>query len=195
MTDALQIIGGILVEKAHAIATLPIQCEGLAGCGGQPANLFLTGIPKIAMFLLQIAAGVSVLSIMWSGFQMVLSWGDTGKIGEAKNAILFSLLGLGLSVLSQFIISSVVSELPSIPDNPSTMHLDLMYAAGRYLRNVLNAAMGLAIIIGAIRMVMAQGKQDEFAKGRTGVVWAIIGALIVNFAAAIASIASGILGV
>jgi len=193
--ELLQLIAGLLVEKAHAIATLPIQCQGLVGCGGQASNLFLTGIPRVALFILQIAAGVSVLSIIWAGFQMVLSWGDTGKIGQAKNAILFSLLGLGVSVLSQFIISSVVSELPSIPDNSNTIHLDLMYAAGRYLRNILNAAMALAIVVGAIRMVLAQGKQDEFAKGRTGVVWAIIGALVVNFAAAIASIASGLLGV
>lgn len=193
--ELLQLIAGIVVEKAHAIASLPIQCEGLVGCGGQPANLFLTGIPKIAIFILQIAAGLSVLSIMWAGFQMVLSWGDTGKISQAKNAILFSLLGLGVSVLSQFIISSVVSALPSIPDNAPTIHLDIMYAIARYLRNILNAAMALAIVIGAVRMVMAQGKQDDFAKGRTMVVWAIIGALVVNFAAAIASIASGLLGV
>lgn len=193
--ELMHFIAGLMVEKAYAIATLPIQCQGLVGCGGQASNLFLNGIPRVALFILQVAAGISVLSIIWAGFQMVLSWGDTGKIGQAKNAILFSLLGLGLSVMSQFIISSVVSELPSIPDNSNTIHLDIMYAIGRYLRNILNAAMALAIVAGAVRMVLAQGKQDEFAKGRTAVVWAIIGALVVNFAAAIASIASGLLGV
>lgn len=194
MIESLQIVGGLLVEKAHAIASLPIQCDGLVGCGRQPANLFLTGIPKVALFILQIAAGLSVLSIVWAGFQMVLSWGDTGKIGQAKNAILFSLLGLGISVMSQFFISSVVTEYVPTGD-PTMIHINIMRGIANYLRNVLNAAMAIAIVLGAIRMVMAQGKQDEFSKGRLAVTWAIIGAIVVNFAAAIASIASGLLGV
>ncbi len=194
MTGLVSFVGGLLVQKAQAIAELPIHCTGLVGCGGQAGNLFLTGIPKVAVFILQTAAGISVLSIVWAGFQMILSWGDTGKIGQAKNAIFFSILGLAISVLSQFFISSVVSEYVPTQD-PSSIHLDIIRGIVNYLRNILNGALAVAIVFGTVRMVMAQGKQDEFAKGRTAVVWAAIGAIVVNFAVAIATIASGLLGV
>lgn len=195
MIHLLIAIGSLFVDQAHAIATLPVHCDGLVGCGGAPANLFKEGIPKVALYVLQIAAGLSVVSIVWAGLQMTISWGDTGKIDQAKNAILYALFGLGLSVLSQYIISSVISQLPTIPDNASTLHLDILKGIADYLRNILNATLALAVAYGAIRMVMAQGKQDEFQKGRTAIIWAVIGAIVVNFAVSIASIVSGILGV
>jgi len=194
MMHVLLSIGSLFVDQAHAIATLPIHCDGLVGCGDQPANLFLTGIPKVAMYVLQIAAGVSVVSIVWAGIQMGISWGDSGKIDQAKNAILYAIFGLGLSVLSQFIISSVVSQYVPTQD-PTMLHINILRGIANYLRNLVNAVLGLAVVMGAIRMVMAQGRQDEFAKGRTTIVWAVIGAVVVNFAVAIASIVSGILGV
>jgi len=194
MTYILQVIGSLFVDKAYALANLPITCTGLVGCGSQPGNILINGVPHIALILLQIAAGGCVLAIVWAGFQMVLSLGDGGKISQAKNAILFALLGLGISVLAQFFISSVVSEYVPTSD-PTTIHLDIIKGIIRYLRNILNAALAVVIVIGAVRMVLAQGKQDEFTKGRTAIMWAAIGAIIVNFAAIIASVASGILGV
>lgn len=187
-------IGSLLVEKAYAIANLPITCTGLVGCGSQPGNVLINGIPQVAVILLQIAAGGCVLAIVWAGFQMVFSLGDGGKTSQAKNAILYALLGLGVSVLSQFIISSVVSEFV-VTSNPATVHLDILKGIVRYLRNVLNAALAVVIVIGAVRMVLAQGKTDEFTKGRQAIMWAAIGAIVVNFAVMIASVASGLLGV
>lgn len=194
MMSLLQAIGSLLTERAYAIATLPIHCTGLVGCGAGPSNTLVNGIPHVAVIILQVAAGGCVLAIVWAGFQMVISLGDGGKIGQAKNAILYAMLGLGITVLSQFLISSVISEyVPT--DDPTVIHLTILKGIIRYLRNVLNAALAVVIVIGAIRMVMAQGKQDEFTKGRQAILWAVIGALVVNFAVAIASVASRILGV
>jgi len=194
MTQVFQAIGSLLTERAYAIAELPITCTGLVGCGQGAENILVEGIPHVALILLQVAAGGSVLAIVWAGFQMVFSWGDTGKIAQARMAILYSLLGLGISVLSQFIISSVISE-NIVTSDPTNIHLSIIGGIIRYLRNILNAALAIAVVFGAVRMVLAQGKQDEFTKGRVAVTWAIIGAVIVNFAAAIATIASGLLGV
>lgn len=194
MMTLLHSIGALLTERAYAIATLPIHCTGLVGCGQGPANTLTNGIPHVAILILQVAAGGCVLAIVWAGFQMVLSLGDSGKIGQAKNAILYAMLGLGISVLSQFLISSVISEY--VPTNdPTVVHLTIIKGIIIYLRNVLNAALAVVIVIGAVRMVLAQGKQDEFTKGRQAIMWAVIGAIIVNFAVAIASVASGLLGV
>lgn len=96
------------------------ECEGgLAGgveCIGQhteqPKDLFGgDGVfNKVINFLLFFVGAVSVIMIIYGGIQYTTSAGDSGKVTNAKNTILYSIVGLIVSILAYAIISFVTKS-------------------------------------------------------------------------------------
>lgn len=70
------------------------------------------GILTKAARLLAIVVGLaSVIMIIVGGFQYVMSSGDPGNITNAKNTILYAIIGLLVALLAQGIISFVLVRL------------------------------------------------------------------------------------
>ncbi len=53
---------------------------------------------------------VAVIMIIWGGLRYITSGGDSGKIGNAKNTIIYALLGLIVVALAQFIVRFVLTR-------------------------------------------------------------------------------------
>lgn len=167
---------------AHAI--LPgTPCTGLVGCGSGPANIIMNNATEFADLMLQVASGLAVLFIVWSGFNMILAMGDDSKISQFKWGIMYSMLGLGIAILSQVLVSFVGTQDYNV--DATVLPLGLIAAAINILLNLMNVAFVCVIILGGVRMVYAQGKSDEFNKGKQTVVWAIGGAIVINIANAL----------
>jgi hypothetical protein len=49
--------------------------------------------------------------IIIGGFQYITSSGDSGKVGTAKNTILYAIIGLVIVALAQFIVRFVLSRV------------------------------------------------------------------------------------
>jgi hypothetical protein len=81
----------------------------------QPGNNQLYGpngiITRVAQLLVTITAVASVIVIIIAGLQYMLATGDSAKINNAKNAILYALIGLVIAVLAQSIILFVLRRL------------------------------------------------------------------------------------
>lgn len=179
---------GLLVPTAHAQSLWNLwqpACSPLQpGCGDGPANIFASTLPNLAMFMLQIATGLSVLYIVWAGVQMVLSQGDEGKIGNQKMAMFYSLAGLFTAIASQLIVSFVVTH--DWGQNLSgNLSVNVLAAAVGSLLLIFNGLFVLAIIYYGMRMLMAAGDSGAFGTARTGITWAILGAILVNVANAL----------
>ncbi|MDB5186482.1 MAG: hypothetical protein JWL85_1005 [Candidatus Saccharibacteria bacterium] len=71
-------------------------------------NGILTKVTQIFAVVVGVA---SVLFIMIAGLQYILSTGDSTKINESKNTILYALVGLGVALLAQSIIIFVLRRL------------------------------------------------------------------------------------
>lgn len=54
---------------------------------------------------------VSVIMIIYGGFLYVTSGGDSGKVTNAKNAIIYAIIGLVVVALAQFIVQFVLSRV------------------------------------------------------------------------------------
>lgn len=154
------------------------------GCGQGPANIFLSTLPNLAFFLLQIATGLSVLFIVYAGFQMVINLGDEGKVGTQKTAIFYSLAGLFVAIVSQLLVSFVVTQNWG-QNAGGNLAVNLIAAAVSVLLTVFNGVFVIAIIYYGMRMLMASGDSGAFGSARTGITWAIVGAIIVNLANAL----------
>lgn len=186
MTRAFLLTG--FIDTAHAASLWekwgPACSDLQPGCGQGPANIFLSTLPNLAFFLLQIATGLSVLFIVYAGFQMVINLGDEGKVGTQKTAIFYSLAGLFVAITSQLIVSFVVTHNWG-QNAGGNLVINLIAAAVSVLLTVFNGVFVVAIIYYGMRMLMASGDSGAFNSARTGITWAIVGAIIVNLANAL----------
>lgn len=57
---------------------------------------------------------VAVIMIIIGGFRYIVSGGDSGKVGDAKNTILYALIGLVIVALAQFIVRFVLGKTSEI---------------------------------------------------------------------------------
>lgn len=177
---------GILPMIAHAQQRIFVICTGLAGCGGE-GELFTHAITAVLSILVTIAAGASLLFVVWGGFQFMLLFGDEGKKDEAKNTIKHALIGLAVTLFAGAAVGFVSTQFYGGPANDPIVAV--MEAAVRILITVCNVFFLIALIYAGYLMVM--GKED-FAKGEAMIKWAIIGAIIVNVSRSIVDAFLGI---
>ncbi|MBI1812247.1 hypothetical protein HY285_01745 [Candidatus Peregrinibacteria bacterium] len=169
----------------HAGA-LTVVCTGLPGCqAGIIDVVFLFTLPGIIALLTTIAAGTSIIFIIFAGIQMVFMYGDEGRTTKAKQAIVYALTGLGVTMVSQIAVSFIASQ-QYISGGGDAM-LSIMRTAVNIMIDVFDTLLLLAIIIAGIRLAYARGKSDEFTKAVNMILWAIIGAIVVNLGPAIVS--------
>ena len=64
-----------------------------------------TKIINIFSIIVGIAA---VIMIIYGGFRYITSGGDTGRVGNAKNTLIYAIIGLIIVALAQFIVNFVL---------------------------------------------------------------------------------------
>lgn len=86
-----------------------------ARCDGCPSNLFgETGIfRQITSTILYIVGIIAVIMLIWGGIRYVVSGGDAKKVTDAKNTVLYAIIGLIVAFLAFAIVNFVINALPS----------------------------------------------------------------------------------
>ena len=64
--------------------------------------------------ILYIIGIVSVIMLIFGGFRYVVSGGDSKKVTDAKNTILYAIIGLVISLLAYAIVNFVISAIGSV---------------------------------------------------------------------------------
>ena len=86
--------------------------QGINDAGGTAnttsADTLIKNIVNTMLFLVGV---LSVIMIIYGGIQYVISAGDSGKVGKAKNTILYAVIGLIVAILSYAIVNFVISQL------------------------------------------------------------------------------------
>ena len=70
-----------------------------------------TQIEAVLAIVFQIAAAIAVLIIAIAGFTYVISQGDPQRINKAKDAILYAIIGLVVSILGYTIVAFVLGRV------------------------------------------------------------------------------------
>lgn len=90
---------------------LRIMAEGVLGSAsdlGVPNNAVGQGsISRIVNLVLRVAGSVSVIVVIISGILYALSTGDPSKAAKARNALIYSIVGL-IIVGSAFLLTNLV---------------------------------------------------------------------------------------
>jgi cytochrome bd-type quinol oxidase subunit 2 len=83
------------------------DCEASTGDASNKLDSLITDIVNIFSVVVGV---VAVIMIIYGGFRYITSGGDSGNVTNAKNTILYALVGLVIVALAQFIVKFVLSK-------------------------------------------------------------------------------------
>lgn len=114
------IIGVAVFAPDVSALTLREGAEA-ARCDQCPTDLFGdAGVFKqITNTILYIVGIVAVIMLIIGGIKYVVSGGDAKKVTDAKNTVLYAIIGLVVAFLAFAIVNFVISALPSSEDQKS----------------------------------------------------------------------------
>ncbi|MBQ6414500.1 hypothetical protein IJI28_02680 [Candidatus Saccharibacteria bacterium] len=108
-------VGVVSLTGLSSVSALTLQ-EGAeaARCTGCPRDLFgETGaFRQITNTILYIVGIIAVIMLIIGGIKYVLSGGDSKKVTDAKNTVLYAIIGLVIAVFSYAIVNFVITSLP-----------------------------------------------------------------------------------
>lgn len=87
------------------------QCNSDVSTGTTGVNKVITDIVNIFSVIVGI---VSVVMIIYGGFRYVTSGGDSGNVSNAKNTIIYAIIGLVIVALAQFIVQFVLDKVTQV---------------------------------------------------------------------------------
>jgi uncharacterized membrane protein YidH (DUF202 family) len=82
-----------------------------SSCPATSNDLLTVTFPNVTDLLLTLIAGLAVIMIIVGGLRYILSAGNAQKIQEAKNTILYSIVGLVVAISAYAIIFFVTGHL------------------------------------------------------------------------------------
>ena len=92
--------------------------SGISECSGNDAAICKTNpslisgiLGTVISILLFIAGTIAVIMIIVGGLRYITSDGDAGKASQAKNTIIYAIVGLVVSIMSYGIVAFVVGRL------------------------------------------------------------------------------------
>lgn len=99
----------LTVQEGAEAARADSMPENLVGPNGAFTNITNT--------ILYVVGAIAVLMLVWGGIRYIISGGDSKKVTDAKNTILYALLGLIIAFFAYAIVNFVLNTID--PDNKS----------------------------------------------------------------------------
>lgn len=89
-------------------------------CGtGGTLNSGVANVAKLVVNIFSIIVGiVSVVMIIYAGFRYVTSGGESGSVSNAKNTLIYAIVGLIIVVLAQLIVHYVLNTAYNVTNPP-----------------------------------------------------------------------------
>jgi hypothetical protein len=169
-----------------ASAQLWIYCGDLPSCDAGFTEHFTAAINVLLLRLPKYVYMLGVLFIMIGGVYMAISAGDTEKVTKGKNTIIWSVIGIFVMQFAQTAVWSVIIPEVTNLSGGSDLVASLTITIIDDILILIYTVLLVVAVISGMRMVLAFGKDEEFTKGKDGLFWAAVGAIIINLAQAIA---------
>lgn len=172
-----------------------------------PLESVAKDLPGAAEFLLQsfgVIIGVTVvIFLMFSGFRMIMSQGNSEEIEKAKSAFQWTLAGFILALFAYIIVFAVSDfigvntgdtskGIPSIDNLNPIASKNFGLLIDRMIKQfllVVGTLSILLIIIAGYRYITANGNEEQTTQAKNGLLWAIVG-LIVTLLAYVITVAT-----
>lgn len=94
---------------------------GTSNCSNATNGDASVGLKSIATTITKyfsiIVGAISIIMIIYGGFRYITSGGDSGKVGSAKNTLIYAIVGLIIVALAQLIVRVVITQANSTATN------------------------------------------------------------------------------
>lgn len=162
-------------------------CAGIGGCSTGGTLIMSAAVQNTAALFVSVAAGASILFVIVGGFQMLTSFGNESNSTKGHNTVLFALGGFALTLSAQAIVSFAINSAFStnLQNSDANPALGLMFTVVDIMMGVFNIIFVIIAIGAGLRMILGHGQSDEFTKARSTVIYAIVGAVVINVARAL----------
>lgn len=122
LTQTLTGLGALLcLSTSRVIASALSVQEGAnaARAEGMPTELIGDNgvFSRLTNTILLIVGLISVIMLVYGGLRYILSGGDSKKVTDAKNTILYAIIGLIISLLAFAIVNFVLNSVVGITNN------------------------------------------------------------------------------
>ena len=108
-------LGGTVYAASSGCGTpSSSKTQVLNGIGETGGNCDSSGVAtaiSAAVNILSIVVGIAaVLMVILSGFKYITSGGEAGKVSNAKNSLIYALIGLIVAALAQIMVHFVINQ-------------------------------------------------------------------------------------
>jgi hypothetical protein len=103
-------IANKVAEGAGSAAGSSISCDS-THVGNSDIEKLAKGVVNIFSI---IVGAVAIIMLIYGGFRYITSGGDSGRVGNAKNTLLYAIIGLVIVALAQIIVQFVLNKSSSI---------------------------------------------------------------------------------
>lgn len=122
LTQTLTGLGALLcLSTSHVLASALSVQEGAnaARAEGMPTELIGDNgvFSRLTNTILLVVGLISVIMLVYGGLRYILSGGDSKKVTDAKNTILYAIIGLIISLLAFAIVNFVLNSVVGITNN------------------------------------------------------------------------------
>ena len=106
-------------SRLLASATSVQEGANAARADGMPTELIGDNgvFSRLTNTILLIVGLISVIMLVYGGLRYILSGGDSKKVTDAKNTILYAIIGLIISLLAYAIVHFVLNSVVGVPNN------------------------------------------------------------------------------
>ena len=116
LTQTLTGLGALIcLSTSRALASASSIQEGAdaARAEGMPTELIGNNgvFSRITNTILLIVGLISVIMLVYGGLRYILSGGDSKKVTDAKNTVLYAIIGLIISLLAFAIVNFVLNSV------------------------------------------------------------------------------------
>jgi hypothetical protein len=164
-----------------------VYCGSLPGCQ-EGVNQYLTNL-VINRFLIDFpgyARGLAGLMVAIGGAMMILGVWKEDLISKGKETITWAIIGVAFTAFAEQLITFVKREVETRAPG-----VDFVYSVRNTvvstLFDLLYITLFAVCLYSGALMVMSLGKDDQFNKGKDGLFYAALGAVIINLAEVIVS--------
>ncbi len=112
-------------DAGDAVCDTLGQATGNSCATTDSSGSSISNVIKGALNLLTFAAGVAtVIMVIIAGFKYLTSQGEASAVANAKNTLLYALIGVVIVVLSQTIVFFIVNNTTSTTRNGDTQQIN-----------------------------------------------------------------------
>lgn len=106
-------LAGVTATASSAFALSVQEGAEMARCDGCPDELFGDAgvFRQVTNIILYIVGIIAVIMLIIGGIKYVVSGGDSKKVTDAKNTILYAIIGLAVCFFAFAIVNFVINSL------------------------------------------------------------------------------------